>query len=78
MVSSDGSSTAPGDVEAKKTLEHQVETVHTNERVPGHPNYIEKKGLRTYGDDVDHDQAPRVSPMSKDPVEGGEKEGAQC
>lgn len=38
----------------------QIETVHTNERVPGHPNYYEKNGLRTYGDDEDHDHEPPV------------------
>lgn len=35
-----------------------VEQIHTNERVPGHPNYYEKNGLRTYGDDEDHDHEP--------------------
>lgn len=38
----------------------QVEAVSTNERVPGHPAYYEKDGLRTYGDDEDHDHEPRV------------------
>lgn len=32
------------------TTEH-VERIRTNERVPGHTNYYEKDGLRTYGDD---------------------------
>jgi hypothetical protein len=32
-----------------KTGERQMETVHTNERVPGHRNYYEKDGLRTMG-----------------------------
>lgn len=32
-----------------------VEQIHTNERVPGHTNYYEKNGLRTYGDEADHD-----------------------
>jgi hypothetical protein len=40
---------------------HHVETVHTNERVPGHANYYEKNGLRTYGDDEDHDHEPPMS-----------------
>jgi hypothetical protein len=39
----------------------QVEQVHTNERVPGHPGYYEKDGLRTYGDDENHDVEPPVS-----------------
>ena len=38
-----------------------VEQVHTNERVPGHANYYEKNGLRTYGDDADHDHEPKMS-----------------
>jgi hypothetical protein len=38
-----------------------VEQVHTNERVPGHPGYYEKDGLRTYGDDENHDVEPPVS-----------------
>jgi len=37
----------------------QLETVHTNERVPGHSNYYEKNGLRTYGDE-DHEHEPPV------------------
>ena len=38
-----------------------VEQIHTNERVPGHANYYEKDGLRTYGDDADHDHEPKMS-----------------
>lgn len=41
-------------------MEH-VEQVHTNERVPGHPNYYEKDGLRTEGDGVDHVKEPKMS-----------------
>lgn len=37
-----------------------LDVVHTNEIVPGHPNYYEKDGLRTYGDDEDHDHEPPV------------------
>lgn len=44
--------TAPGD--------SQVEVVRTISRVPGNPNYHEKDGLRTYGDDEDHDHEPSV------------------
>ena len=43
-----------------KQLESHIEQVHTNERVPGHPGYYEKDGLRTYGDDEDHDHEPPV------------------
>ncbi|KAK5069331.1 hypothetical protein LTS08_008477 [Lithohypha guttulata] len=38
-----------------------VEQVHTNEKVPGHPNYYEKDGLRTYGDGEDHDVEPPMT-----------------
>lgn len=37
---------------------HQV---HTNEIVPGHANYYEKDGLRTYGDDEDHEHEPPLT-----------------
>jgi hypothetical protein len=37
-----------------------LETIHTNERVPGHDAYYEKDGLRTYGDGQDHDHEPPV------------------
>ncbi|KAK4695465.1 hypothetical protein P7C71_g2290, partial [Lecanoromycetidae sp. Uapishka_2] len=39
----------------------QIENVKTNERVPGHPAYYEKGGLRTYGDDEDHDHEPPMT-----------------
>ena len=52
-----------------KDPSHHVEQIHTNERVPGHPGYYEKDGLRTYGDDEDHDHEPPVSPdMRKDHI----------
>lgn len=38
-----------------------VEEIHTNERVPGHTNYYEKNGVRTYGDTDAHDEKPRMS-----------------
>ena len=38
-----------------------IEAIHTNEKVPGNPGYYEKDGLRTYGDDEDHDHEPKVS-----------------
>lgn len=46
----------------KATGEHveTLETIHTNERVPGHDAYYEKDGLRTYGDGQDHDHEPPV------------------
>jgi hypothetical protein len=37
-----------------------LETIRTVSRVPGNPHYYEKDGLRTYGDDEDHDHEPPV------------------
>lgn len=54
----DGSNASPNG--EKATLEH-VEQIHTNERVPGHTNYYEKGGLRTYGDGEDHDHEPKMT-----------------
>ncbi|KAF7861421.1 hypothetical protein EAF04_007986 [Stromatinia cepivora] len=39
----------------------KVECVATQGEVPGHNNYYEKNGLRTYGDDEDHDHEPKMS-----------------
>ena len=78
MVSSDESRTPPEGVDAEKSMEQQVETVHTNERVPGHPNYYEKGGLRTYGDDADHDHEPPVCPTLPPPnMQRDNAKGAQ-
>ena len=38
-----------------------IENIRTVSRVPGNPHYYEKDGLRTYGDDEDHDHEPPVS-----------------
>ncbi|MCJ1447111.1 MAG: hypothetical protein MMC23_007620 [Stictis urceolatum] len=60
MAVSDSSDT--GSVRAnEKSAEAHLETIHTNERVPGQPNYYEKNGLRTYGDEEDHDHEPKMS-----------------
>ena len=55
------SSSDPPSPLGEKHVGAVVEPVHTNERVPGHPGYYEKGGLRTYGDDEDHDHEPPVS-----------------
>jgi len=34
--------------------------IATKEQVPGHENYYERDGLRTYGDGEDHDHEPPV------------------
>lgn len=53
---------------AEKKSEAHSETIHTNERVPGHSNYYEKNGLRTYGDDEDHEHEPPVKNELLKPV----------
>ena len=58
-------STSPVDSEKKmdpmnRRQLHQIEYAKTNERVPGQPSYYEEGGLRTYGDDADHDHEPPV------------------
>lgn len=45
---------------ASANHEH-LENIRTVSRVPGNPNYYEKDGLRTYGDDEDHDHEPPMS-----------------
>ena len=48
----------------EKEVSSHIEQIHSNERVPGHPGYYEKDGLRTYGDDEDHDHEPPVRALS--------------
>lgn len=50
---------APGDGEKTPPSQH-VEQITTHDKVPGHTNYYEKNGLRTYGDGEDHDHEPPV------------------
>ena len=57
MATNSNESNSPAE---EKTVSSQLEAVHTNERVPGHPAYYEKDGLRTYGDGEDHDREPQV------------------
>lgn len=38
-----------------------VEHIETRDQVPGHIDYYEKGGLRTYGDDEDHDHEPPMT-----------------
>lgn len=56
----DGSLEA-GKASLDKGVVERIENVSTNERVPGHANYYEKNGLRTYGDNEDHDHEPPAS-----------------
>jgi len=65
MVEKKSSKAKPSPAVAKE-LGSRVEPIHTNERVPGHPGYYEKDGLRTYGDDEDHDHEPPVREDAND------------
>ncbi len=49
------------DAGADDAAKTHIENIRTVSRVPGNPNYYEKDGLRTYGDDEDHDHEPPVS-----------------
>lgn len=63
--SADGSlekETAPVNPNASSNRQ-DLENIRTVSRVPGNPNYYEKDGLRTYGDDEDHDHEPPVRPL---------------
>ncbi|KAJ4504128.1 hypothetical protein HRR83_008631 [Exophiala dermatitidis] len=60
-VHDDSSSETPPSPVIDKEITAHIEQVHTNERVPGHPGYYEKDGLRTYGDDEDHDHEPPMT-----------------
>ena len=62
--SSSSEQSLDGHVDEKETKAH-IETIHTRERVPGQSHYYEKDGLRTYGDDEDHEHEPKVSLLLK-------------
>ncbi|MCJ1479327.1 hypothetical protein MMC13_008012 [Lambiella insularis] len=61
LTSADDSSSNSASMPKENHVGSTIEEVKTNERVPGHPNYYEKDGLRTYGDDEDHDHEPPMS-----------------
>jgi len=48
-------------VDDKQQEVKHVERIVTHDRVPGHENYYEKNGLRTYGDGEDHEHEPPMS-----------------
>jgi hypothetical protein len=52
------------DKETGVKLDENLEPIRTISRVPGNTHYYEKDGLRTYGDDEDHDHEPPVSSSS--------------
>ncbi|KAF2404388.1 MFS multidrug transporter-like protein [Trichodelitschia bisporula] len=49
------------EVRASRERLAELQNVKTAERVPGHTNYYEKDGLRTYGDAEDHDHEPPMT-----------------
>jgi hypothetical protein len=58
---SEGSSTPPNEkVRGVESNTEHLEAIRTVSQVPN-PRYYEKDGLRTYGDDEDHDHEPPVS-----------------
>ncbi len=53
-------STPPISDPEKPVAVNHIEHIATHDKVPGHHNYYEKDGLRTYGDGEDHDHEPPV------------------
>jgi len=49
------------DKENAPTSAQHLEVIRTVSRVPGNDHYYEKDGLRTYGDDEDHDHEPPMT-----------------
>ena len=60
MTSVENGSESPTSLTEKEAELTHVDRIKTRERVPGHTNYYEKDGLRTYGDEEDHDHEPPV------------------
>ena len=56
-----GVSTPPSGEKPTGGVPEHLEHIATHDRVPGHENYYEKDGLRTYGDGEDHDHEPPMS-----------------
>jgi hypothetical protein len=52
------------DKEIEPISGQHLEVIRTVSKVPGNDHYYEKDGLRTYGDDEDHDHEPPVSQRS--------------
>jgi hypothetical protein len=57
---SDPSSSSLDKKVAPSNAEH-LEVIRTVSKVPGNDHYYEKDGLRTYGDNEDHEHEPPVS-----------------
>jgi hypothetical protein len=72
---SEDSSTPNEKVEGTEGKTEHLEVITTISRVPN-PRYYEKDGLRTYGDDEDHDHEPPVSIYQSQHVVGLRLTGA--
>jgi len=57
---SHASSTPPNGKSSEERGADHLEVIRTDSRVPANTHYYEKDGLRTYGDDEDHDHEPPV------------------
>lgn len=49
------------DKQAAPTNSEHLEVIRTVSRVPGNDHYYEKDGLRTYGDNEDHEHEPPMT-----------------
>jgi hypothetical protein len=58
--SSDNSSSSL-DKQVQPTNTQHLEAIRTVSRIPGNDHYYEKDGLRTYGDNEDHEHEPAAS-----------------
>ncbi|RDW82321.1 hypothetical protein BP6252_03433 [Coleophoma cylindrospora] len=52
---------SPSEADEKGLDAQHVERIATHDRVPGHTDYYEKDGLRTQGDEDDHDVEPPLT-----------------
>lgn len=62
---SESDATPPSEKDGVVRDATHLEVIRTVSRVPGNSHYYEKDGLRTYGDDEDHDHEPPVSAESR-------------
>lgn len=59
-----------GEVLSSPMTEKLESHLDSSDGIPAHSNGFEKNGLRTYGDDQDHDHEPPVRPSLMCPVNG--------
>jgi hypothetical protein len=51
---------SPSEKADETARNEHLEVIRSVSKVPGNAHYYEKDGLRTYGDDEDHDHEPPV------------------